>query len=129
MDDVSMTSATKAKRQPASPAMTPDIGAWLSNYNQALASWTQSGNGMMQKAAELSQEIVDFSQNRLRADIAAWEAVAACRNAVDLFECQRQFAQQATRDYFDEASKLVTRTLALMSEATRQVQETPAAKA
>jgi len=129
MDDVNATPAAKGKRARAVGAITPDLGSWLSSYNQALESWTQSGNGLVQKAAELSQEIMDFSQSRLRADLDAWEAITACRNPADFFECQRQFAQKATRDYFDEASKLVSRSLALMSEAAQPLHEERAAKA
>jgi hypothetical protein len=75
------------------------------NGNRAFESWTQSDANMMGRAAtKLSQELVAFWQSRFQAD--RWKAFASCHNPGEFFECQRQFAEKATAQYCDEASKL-----------------------
>jgi hypothetical protein len=94
-----------------------DLGFWLSSYNQALESWMGVGNKMMKRAAELSEEIVNFSRGRVQADVEAWQAVSSCRTPTDFFECQRQFAQKAVSQYLGEANNIASSMLALMGEA------------
>jgi len=51
----------------------------------------------------LSQEIAQFTQNRLQEDMAAWSTLASCNSPEDAFECQRRFAQQATADMWQRS--------------------------
>jgi hypothetical protein len=114
-DDVSFRNKGAAPRKPA----VADFTAWLDGQNRVLRTWTQLSSGMMRSMFEISQEIMTLSRNQWQAGMGAWEAFASCRNPTDLFDRQRQFAEQTARQYFDVGSKLATRML----ELARGVQE------
>jgi hypothetical protein len=115
-DDVSFRTEGAAPAK----AATPDFGAWLGGQDRALQTWVEFSNGLMKNALEISQEIMTFSQSRLQAEMGAWQALASCRNPTEFFEHQRQFAEQRTTQYFDEASKLATRIMELVRGAQEQ---------
>lgn len=66
---------------------------------RAFESWA---HGMSQ----LSEEMAQFMQTRLREESAMWEKLATCRNPADLFACQSEFAAKTGRDYAEAAQKL-----------------------
>lgn len=118
----------KTKRFAAIGEMAPvDINAWMAGYRQAFDNWMQSGDGLMKRAASLSEELMSFSRNRLQADIEAWQAIASCRSPTDFFECQRQYAEKASSDYLEEASKLTTGMVAFLSDVAAPLRS-PVAK-
>jgi hypothetical protein len=125
-DDIA---TTKPEHVTSGNGIVPDFGAWLTGHNPVLESWAELSAGMMKSATEISQEMMTFSQNQLRADMDAWKAVASCRDPGELFACQREFAEKATAQYFDEASKLTSRILTLMSDAAASFQQGQAPKA
>jgi hypothetical protein len=94
------------------------------NGNRAFESWTQSDANMMGRAAtELSQELVAFWQSRFQADMDGWKALPSCHNPGEFFECQRQFAEKATAQYCDEASKLASRIVGVINSAASPFQQ------
>jgi phasin family protein len=66
---------------------------------QAFARWFHG-------VTTLSGELAQFIQARLQDDLAAWSALAACRTPEEALECQRRFAEGATRQYSEEITKL-----------------------
>ena len=66
---------------------------------QAFARWFHG-------ITTLSGELAQFIQARLQDDMAAWSALAACRTPEEALECQRRFAEEATRQYPEEITKL-----------------------
>ena len=115
-DDVSFRTKGVVPGNEAVPA----FGAWLHGQDSVLRTWAQFGNGMMKHPFELCQEIMAFSQSQLQLQIRAWQAFASCRNPSEFFDRQRQFIEQATTQYFDEANKLATRILELVRSAQEQ---------
>jgi len=88
---------------------TPDCDFLFATNQRAFARWLNGMNG-------LSQEIAQFTQSRLQEDMAAWSALASCRNAQDAFECQRRFAERATAGYLAEVTKLSAMMISLADE-------------
>jgi hypothetical protein len=127
MDESKVTTNVKTSRNADGESIL-GFGSWLNNYNQAVASWSQSGNGIVQNVAELSQEIADFSQRRLRSDMDTWAAITSCRNPGEFFECQGQFTEKTIKEYLEEANRVISRTIALMSEAATPFHQLRAAK-
>jgi hypothetical protein len=115
-DDVSFRNKGAAPRKSA----LPDFNAWSDGQDRVLRMWTQLSSGMMRNTFEFSQEIMTLSRNQWQAGLGAWEAFASCRNPSDLFDRQRQFAEQTARQYFDMGSKLATRILELVRGAQEQ---------
>jgi Phasin protein len=119
-DDVTPTD--KPARATNGEGSIPGFGPWL-NSNRAFESWTQSCASMMGSAAELYEELMTFWQGRFQADMDAWKAFASCRNPADFFECQRQFAEKTTAQYRDEANKLTSRIIGIVSSAASPFQQ------
>jgi len=100
--------------QPAKGAL-PTSG-WAPSYSflleanqQAFARWLNGVNA-------LSQEIAQFTQNRLQEDMAAWSTLASCNSPEDAFQCQRRFAQEAAAGYTAEVAKLSQMMVSLARE-------------
>lgn len=129
MDDVDLNTKTKANRAASAVGGTKiDFGLWLSNYNSALEHWNRSSGELMEKATELSCKMLDFSQGSLHLNLDAWQAFAACRTPEDFMRHQQAFMQKAAQQYFDQASNLVSSTLALVSSAAIPFHEGAATK-
>jgi hypothetical protein len=94
----------------------PGLAFWINSYNEALVNWLQSGDRMLKKAAELSEDIISFSRTQLQTDLDTWQAMVSCRSATDLLECQRQFAQKAGSQCLDQAGKLASRMSTLIAD-------------
>jgi hypothetical protein len=103
--------------KPSNNGTLPGLAFWINSYNDALVNWLQSGDRMLKKAAELSDDIISFSRTRLQTDLDTWQAVVSCRNTNDLFECQRQFAQKTSSQCLDQAGKLASRMTTLIADA------------
>jgi hypothetical protein len=113
----------KPKRTTNSEGPIPGFGLWLIG-NRAFESWTQSDANILGRAAtELSQELMAFWQSRFQADMDGWKAFASCHNPGEFFECQRQFAEKATAQYCDEASKLTSRIVGVINSAASPFQQ------
>ena len=115
-DDV--TVADKPKHTANGEGPMPGFGLAMLNCNRGFESWAQSAARMTGRAAELYEEITTFWQRRFEADLDAWEAFASCRNPRDFFECQRQFAQKATNEYCDRASRLTSQIIGVINSTT-----------
>ena len=87
----------------------PNYGFLLEVNQRAFTRWFLGMNA-------LSQEIAQFTQNRLQEDMAAWSTLASCNSPEDAFECQRRFAQQATAGYVAEVAKLSQMMMSLANE-------------
>ena len=113
-DDVSFRSAAPGK------APVPDFSAWLGGQDRALQMWGQFSYGMMKSYFNMAQEIMTFSQGRWQAAMGAWQQLAACRSPSELFDRQRQFAEETNKQYFEAANKLAMRMLELARGAQEQ---------
>lgn len=113
----SATEATKAAQPGSADSAVPEPGSWPNVPAQALEMLAQSGAGMVTGAAEIAEEIMTFSQRQLEANLDAWRTLSACHTPGDLLACQREIAGKAAADYFDEARKLTSRMIGVMSDA------------
>lgn len=61
----------------------------------------------MRAIGEFSTEICRFAQSRLQEDANTWSKfMSGSTRPPDALECQRQYIERMTKDYFDEGSKL-----------------------
>lgn len=117
------TTAEKPKSTKAGNGSIPDFNSWMGGSVHAWENWANSGTAMMEAATEVAQEIVRFSQSRFQADIDAWKTLTACRTPVDLFECQRRYAEAASKQYVDEANKLGSRMIDVVNGAASSLRQ------
>jgi phasin family protein len=120
--------AEKSRRDASGNSAVPDLGACLTGYGQALDSWARASAALMKGMAELSQEIMTFSQSRFQAGIDAWQTAAACRSPADLFENQKELTEKAAARYFADAQKFAQRATALMNEVAAPLRQERATK-
>ena len=92
----------------------------------AASSWDPSSIlAMNQKALEcwaraisaLTEEMGHFVQARLQEDMGTWTKLTSCKDPNQALECQRQYAEKAATDYFDEANKLSRLTIGLANDS------------
>jgi len=107
---------TKHAKHPHPAKGALPTNGWAPSYsflleaNQlAFARWLNGVNA-------LSQEIAQFTQNRLQEDMAAWSTLASCNSPEDAFQCQQRFAQEATAGYAAEIAKLSQMMVSLARE-------------
>jgi len=79
--------------------------------SQLLENLIESNSIAIKSSFEITQEMLTFSQERLLADIEAWNAFSACRNPGDLPAYQVEFATKAITQYADIASKLANQLI------------------
>jgi hypothetical protein len=91
--------------------------SWAETNGQAMENWAQHGAGVMQRAADLVQEIMLLQQGWYRAGIEAWEELLACRGADDFFNCQQRLWEKTARQCFDEAGKILPKMIGLFEPA------------
>jgi len=77
---------------------------------QLFEAWTK-GTGAF------ASEICEFARTRLREDISTWTRLMGCKEPRELLECQRQFAEGATKAYLDEAGKLSRLTAEMVGDS------------
>ena len=126
-----MTNATPKTATPAIDHAAPKGGDGLDavlaglteQANHTVQSWVQSGNGLIEEAAALTEEILAFSRARLEADLDAWKIMAACRTPAELIECQQRFSEIAVRHYADEVGRLSGRVFGLMTRMAAPIQQ------
>jgi phasin family protein len=73
----------------------------------------------------LSHEITQFTQGRLQEDMAAWSALATCRNPEEAIDCQRRFAAKATEQYAEEIGKLSQMMVGMTAAGHAPLQQQP----
>lgn len=96
----------------------PDVGTPPDGAHRLLESWAQSHASLMNGAFGLGQEMLTFSQERFQADVEAWQALLACRNAGDWVERQKEITEKARAHYADHANRLARRLIDILHDAT-----------
>src|SRR5271157_1153442 len=100
------TATEVSKPEPGLSRATPDLGLWPDANGHLLEGWARCNAAVLEGAVELAQEILAFTQARVKADFNAWKALTDCRNPSDFLDHQKAFAEKATAQYLDEASKI-----------------------
>lgn len=107
--------AQPANRTAPNDGEASNYGFLLEVDQRAFTRWFHGMNA-------LSQEIAQFTQNRLQEDMAAWSTLAGCNSPEDAFGCQRRFARRAPAGYVAEVAKLSQMMMSLASEGLESLQ-------
>ena len=89
-----------------------------SESTRFLENMVSSNAAMMRESVDLTRETLTFSRRRLQANLEAWTALSRCRNLRDMSECQVELAKEATSQYTDAASRIITRWANVLSSAS-----------
>jgi hypothetical protein len=108
-------------RETGASRAKPDLSPWPDASGRLLEDWARCNAAVLEGAVELAQEILTFTQGRVQADFEAWTSLTGCRNATDILEHQKAFAEKAAAQYLDEASKIQSQMAVILSKATNAV--------
>ena len=100
-----------------------EFGTWANGANHAVENWTKAGGEIMAEVADLTRDVMKFSNGRVQAGLDVWKALMACRNPTELFECQRRFSEKAVADYAEQTNKVCTRILGAVSRAGQSLRQ------
>lgn len=92
-----------------------DIGAFARSNGEAFETFVKANQAMMDGWAALNQELMAFTDRRLREGFERTESLIGCSNPEDAFKLQCGFAKTAGEDYLAESQKL----MGLMMEISR----------
>lgn len=94
----------------------PDLGPMIAANQAALESATELQQHMMQRMANVNEELLDFVNRRLETDRRTASEMASCKSMSDAFTVYSGFLQQMMRDYADESGRIAS----LWAEQTRE---------
>ena len=118
-----MTATESSKQMQDRNSPIADMNVVMADGSQFLESLMKSNSTIMKSSFEITQEMLTFSQDRLLANIEAWNTFSACRNPGDLPAYQVEFATKATAQYADIASKLADRLISVVSRIAVPIRE------
>jgi hypothetical protein len=120
---LSMTATESSKQIEDRNSPIADANFVIAGGSKFLENLTKSNSTVMESSFEITLEMLTFSQERLLANIQAWNAFSACRNPGDLSAYQVEFATKATAQYADIASKLANRLISGVSRIAVPIRE------
>jgi len=83
------------------------MAAFVAGNGEGIETAMESQRAVMDGMAEIGQEVMTFMNHRLQEDMEASRSLMACTTPEEAFHVQRRFAETATREYFDEARKVM----------------------
>lgn len=89
------------------PAATPDLAALLDSNGAHVAAFVRSSEALWTGMAAISQEMAQFASARMREGMDLSGSVLQCGDPGEAFRLECDYARNATRQYLDEASKLL----------------------
>jgi hypothetical protein len=72
-----------------------------------VSALVEAGNAIMESWMKLSRELVEFSSARWHEQIELSQRLLGCSDPSAAFDMQCEMARSASRQYFDEAAKLM----------------------
>lgn len=93
---------TKAPKELPAPA-----AAFMAGNGEGIETAMESQRAVMDGVAEIGQEVMTFMGHRLQEDMEVSRSLMACTTPEEAFHVQCRFAETATREYFDQARKVM----------------------
>jgi len=89
----------------------------MATNGHALEAAMKTNGAMFEGMVALGQEMADFGSTRARCDIETTERLSKCKDFEEAFRVQCAFAREATQQYMEEASKLLSLSARVASDA------------
>ncbi len=86
--------------------MSP-MDAMMASNSEGFETAIESQRAVLDGMAEIGQEVMTFMTRRLQEDMEVSSSLMACKTPEEAFQVQRRFAETATREYFEEARKVM----------------------
>lgn len=107
---------------PSAAVPTIDYAAMATLSGNAVHAFLEAGNTMMKAMAEMNEEVASFANSRWREHVERSEALMKCSDPAAAFGLHVDFAQKATQQYLEEASRLMALATQLSGKCWEQLQ-------
>ncbi len=101
-----MPRQTRTSTTPSQEPPDP-MAAFVAGSGEGIETAMESQRAVLDGMTEISQEVMTFMSHRFQEDMEASQSLMACTTPEEAFHVQRRFAETATREYFDEARKVM----------------------
>src|SRR5262245_49889542 len=85
----------------------PDLTALVDTNGASIAAFVRSGEALWTGMTAIGQEMAQFASTRLRENMDLSGSLMHCGDPREAFRLECDYARNATRQYLDEASKLL----------------------
>jgi hypothetical protein len=90
------------------PVAAPELAALVDSNGANLAAFVKASEALWSGMNSMSQEMMQFASTRLRENMDLSGSVLQCGDPREAFRLECDYARTATRQYLDEANKLLT---------------------
>jgi hypothetical protein len=91
---------------PVTP-VTPDLAALVDSNGANIAAMVRASEALWAGMATIGQEMAQFASARMREQMDLSGSVMQCGDPGEAFRLECDYARNATRQYLDEANKLL----------------------
>ena len=91
--------------QSSNPA---DFASMFAENGKTFEAMAEANKAVMQGWSDINQELMRFFGERFKQDMDCTQSLMGCSRPEEFIEVQRGFMEQAMRDYWTEAEKLMT---------------------
>jgi hypothetical protein len=91
-----------------SPATASELAVLAETNTANIAAFVRASEALWSGMAIMSQEMMQFASTRIRENMDLSGSVLQCGDPREAFRLECDFARNATKQYLDEASKLLT---------------------
>lgn len=116
------TQQSTAKARAASATAMPGMEAALATGAAGLEALFQSTGNVFKLAASVSEELMSFTDKRLRAMVDTTQSVVKSSTWSEAYELQSKHARLAVEDYFAEANRIFDISARATSEGLAPLQ-------
>ncbi|MDH3469555.1 MAG: phasin family protein [Gammaproteobacteria bacterium] len=118
-----MTTQTKSRARQTEPS---ELNPWamMANYNgTAMAAYLEASRAFTNGLTALNSEVMSFATKRWGYDMNLSQSLTGCDNWAKASALQQNWAQQAMKDYAEEASRLMDMASAMTQDAWHPLYE------
>jgi hypothetical protein len=85
----------------------PELAALVDTNGANIAAFVKASEALWSGMASMSQEMMQFASTRMRENIDLSGSVLQCGDPGEAFRLECDYARNATKQYLDEANKLL----------------------
>lgn len=101
------TTRKKTNGHGPSPAQN-DFTSMFAENGKTLEAVAEANRALMQGWTDINQELMRFFGERFKQDMDCTQSLMGCTRPEEFMDVQRGFMEQAMRDYWSEAEKIMT---------------------
>ena len=115
--------STRKKTNGNGQSATADFASMFAENGRTFEAVAEANKALMQGWSDINQELMRFFGERFKQDMDCTQSLMGCSRPEEFIEVQRGFMEQAMRDYWTEAEKLMTMANGMAGNGWAQFEE------